>query len=60
VESPAKLRVLVNPAAGRGAGAEHLDHIRVVASRLDAGLVVSRRPIDVIEGARGAVRDSRG
>jgi diacylglycerol kinase (ATP) len=57
LETPAKLRVLVNPSAGRGAGAEHLDRIRIVASRLDAGLVVSRRPLDVVEGARAAVRD---
>jgi len=57
LEGPAKLRVLVNPSAGRGAGAKHLDRIRIFASRLEAGLVVSRRPIDLVEGARAAVRD---
>jgi diacylglycerol kinase (ATP) len=51
------LRVLVNPAAGRGSGAEHLDRIRVMASKLDAGLVVSRRASDLVEGAKAAVRD---
>jgi diacylglycerol kinase (ATP) len=57
LEDPAKLRVLVNPAAGRGSGARHLDRIRIVASRLQAGLVVSRRPLDIVDGARAAVRD---
>lgn len=56
VVSP-RLRFLVNPSAGRGSGAEHLDHIRVVASKLQAGLVVSRRPSDLVDGARAAVRD---
>lgn len=55
--SSSRLRFLVNPAAGRGRGVACLDRIRVIASRLEAGLVVSRKQADLAEAARGAVRD---
>jgi diacylglycerol kinase (ATP) len=51
------VRFLVNPAAGRGAGRSHLDRIRVLASRHDAGLVVSRKVSDLAEQARRAAAD---
>jgi diacylglycerol kinase (ATP) len=51
------LRFLLNPAAGRGTGRAHLDRIRVLASRLGAGLVVSRKLSDLAEQARRAADD---
>lgn len=51
------LRFLVNPAAGRGTGKAHLDRIRVLASKLEAGLVVSRKVSDLAEQARRAAGD---
>jgi len=51
------LRFLVNPAAGRGTGKSHLDRIRVLASRMGAGLVVSRKVSDLAEQARRAAAD---
>jgi diacylglycerol kinase (ATP) len=50
-------RFLVNPAAGRGAGASHLHELRRLASRAGAGLVVSRGADDLVEQARRAVAD---
>ena len=46
---PGSLRFLVNPAAGRGTGRAHLDRIRVLASKLGAGLCVSRKVADLAE-----------
>jgi diacylglycerol kinase (ATP) len=51
------VRFLVNPAAGRGAGASHLPELRRYAARAGAGLVVSRSVDDLIEQARRAVAD---
>ncbi len=51
------IRFLVNPASGRGTGKSHLDRIRVLASRLGAGLVVSRKVSDLAEQARRAAED---
>jgi diacylglycerol kinase (ATP) len=51
------MRFLVNPASGRGTGKAHLDRIRVLASRLGAGLVVSRKVSDLSEQARRAAED---
>lgn len=51
------IRFLVNPSAGRGTGAAHLDRLRILASRAEAGLVVSRRVTDLAEQARRAVAD---
>lgn len=54
---PGAVRFLVNPAAGRGKGKDHLDRIRVLASRHAAGLVVSRKVSDLAEQARRAAED---
>lgn len=54
---PGSIRFLVNPAAGRGKGRDHLDRIRVLASRHAAGLVVSRKVSDLAEQARRAAED---
>lgn len=51
------VRFLVNPASGRGTGASHLDRLRVLASRADAGLVVSRKVEDLAKSARKAAED---
>jgi diacylglycerol kinase (ATP) len=51
------IRFLVNPAAGRGTGKSHLDRIRVLASRYNAGLVVSRKVGDLAAQARRAAED---
>jgi diacylglycerol kinase (ATP) len=51
------IRFLVNPASGRGTGKAHLDRIRVLASRLGAGLCVSRKVSDLSEQARKAAED---
>lgn len=51
------VRFLVNPASGRGTGASHLDRLRVLASRADAGLVVSRKVEDLAAYARRAAED---
>ncbi|HSF43643.1 MAG TPA: acylglycerol kinase family protein, partial [Thermoanaerobaculia bacterium] len=51
------VRFLVNPASGRGTGASHLDRIRVLASRAEAGLVVSRKVEDLAAYARRAAED---
>jgi len=50
-------RFLVNPGSRNGAARNALDHVRVLASRLDAGLVVSRRVGDLAEQARRAAED---
>jgi diacylglycerol kinase (ATP) len=51
------VRFLVNPASGRGTGKAHLDRIRVLASKLGAGLCVSRKVSDLSEQARKAAED---
>ncbi len=51
------IRFLVNPSSGRGTGRAHLDRIRVLASRLGAGLCVSRKVSDLAEQARRAAED---
>jgi diacylglycerol kinase (ATP) len=51
------VRFLVNPEAGRGAGAAHLDRLRILASRAGAGLAVSRKVTDLAEQARRAAED---
>lgn len=51
------IRFLVNPSAGRGTGKAHLDRIRVLASKLGAGLCVSRKVEDLAAQARRAVAD---
>ncbi|HVT60947.1 MAG TPA: diacylglycerol kinase family protein [Thermoanaerobaculia bacterium] len=56
-EGAGSIRFLLNPAAGRGAAAAHLHELRRFASRLGAGLVVSRSGADVTEQARRAAAD---
>lgn len=51
------IRFLVNPSAGRGAGAAHLARLRVLASGLGAGLVTSKSAADLREQARRASAD---
>jgi diacylglycerol kinase (ATP) len=51
------VRFLVNPAAGRGAGAAQLHRLRVLASNAGAGLVTSKSADDLAEQARRAVAD---
>jgi diacylglycerol kinase (ATP) len=51
------LRFLVNPSSGRGTGLASLDRLRVLASKLGAGLCVSRRVEDLAEQARRAAAD---
>lgn len=51
------IRFLLNPSAGRGTGKANLDRIRVLASRLGAGLCVSRKVSDLAEQARRAAAD---
>lgn len=54
---PAAIRFLVNPGARQGAARAAVDRVRVLAGRLGAGLVVSRRVGDLAEQARRAVED---
>ena len=51
------IRFLVNPAAGRGAGAAQIHRLRILASKNGAGLVMSRSAADLTEQARRAVAD---
>ena len=52
------IRFLVNPSSGRGTGRANLDRIRVLASKLGAGLVrLARRSGDLAEQARRAAED---
>src|SRR5215213_5568235 len=51
------IRFLVNPSAGRGTGRANLDRIGVLASKLGAGLCVSRKVGDLAEQARRAAED---
>ncbi len=51
------LRFLVNPSSGRGAGARHLDRLRILASRYGAGLAVSRTASDLPMQAYRAAQD---
>jgi diacylglycerol kinase (ATP) len=51
------IRFLVNPSSGRGTGKAHLDRIRVLASKLGAGLCVSRKVSDLSEQARKAAEE---
>jgi len=51
------IRFLLNPASGRGTGRANLDRIRVLASKLGAGLCVSRKVSDLAEQARRAAED---
>ena len=54
---PGGIRFLLNPSSGRGTGKASLDRIRVLASKLGAGLCVSRRMEDLAEQARRAAAD---
>ena len=54
---PAAIRFLVNPGARQGAARAAVDRVRVLAGRLGAGIVVSRRVGDLAEQARRAVQD---
>jgi diacylglycerol kinase (ATP) len=54
---PGSIRILLNPASGRGTGKSSLDRIRVLASKLGAGLCVSRRAEDLADQARRAAAD---
>lgn len=54
---PTAVRFLVNPGARNGAARAALDRVRVLAGRLGAGLVVSRRVGDLALQARRAVED---
>jgi diacylglycerol kinase (ATP) len=51
------VRFLLNPAAGRGAGAAHIHRLRILASRAGAGLASSKSAVDLVEQARRAVAD---
>ncbi len=51
------LRFLVNPSSGRGAGARHLDRLRILATRHGAGMAVSRSAGDLPMQAYRAVVD---
>jgi len=51
------VRFLVNPSSGRGTGRANLDRIRILASKLGAGLCVSRKVGDLAEQARRAAED---
>jgi diacylglycerol kinase (ATP) len=51
------VRFLLNPAAGRGAGAAHIHRLRILASRAGAGLVSSKSAADLAEQARRAAAD---
>lgn len=54
---PTAVRFLINPGARNGAARAALDHLRVLAARAGAGLVVSRRLSDLSEQARRAAED---
>lgn len=54
---PTAVRFLVNPGARNGAARAVVDRVRVLAGRLGAGLVVSRRVGDLATQARRAVED---
>lgn len=51
------VRLLVNPAAGRGAARDAIDRLRVLSSRAGAGLVITRRAGDLERQARKAAED---
>lgn len=51
------IRFLVNPGAGNGSARGAVDQVRVLAGRLGAGLVVTRRVGDLAEQARRAAED---
>lgn len=51
------IRFLINPGAGNGSARGAVDHLRVLAGRLGAGLVVTRRVGDLAEQARRAAED---
>jgi diacylglycerol kinase (ATP) len=51
------IRFLVNPSSGRGAGARHLDRLRILASKYGAGLAVSRTASDLPMQAYRAAQD---
>jgi len=51
------VRFLLNPASGRGTGAAHLHRLRILASRVGAGLVASKSAADLAEQARRAATD---
>jgi len=55
--APTAVRFLVNPGARNGAAHAALDRVRILAGRLGAGLVVSRRVGDLALQARKAVED---
>jgi diacylglycerol kinase (ATP) len=57
MEDSGGIRFLVNPSSGRGTGRANLDRIRVLASKLGAGLCVSRKVGDLAEQARRAAED---
>jgi len=54
---PNAVRFLVNPGARSGAARASVDRVRVLAGRIGAGLVVSRRVGDLAEQARRAAED---
>ena len=51
------IRFLVNPSSGRGAGARHLDRLRILASHYGAGMAVTRSASDLPVQAARAVED---
>ena len=51
------IRFLINPGAGNGSARGAVDQLRVLAGRLGAGLVVTRRVGDLAEQARRAAED---
>jgi diacylglycerol kinase (ATP) len=51
------IRFLVNPSSGRGAGARHLDRLRILASKYGAGLAVTRSASDLPMQAFRAAQD---
>lgn len=57
MDAAPSIRFLVNPAAGRGAARERIDRLRVLASQVDAGLVVTRRVGELAEQACKAAED---
>ena len=57
MDESGSIRFLVNPSSGRGTGRANLDRIRVLASKLGAGLCVSRKVGDLAEQARRAAED---
>lgn len=57
LHEPTAVRFLVNPGARNGAARAALDRVRILAGRLGAGLVVSRRVGDLALQARRAAED---